>query len=294
VTAGTGITVSGSGTAQDPFVLSADTHIAALDNARFNVTVAGLGTAAAPYTVAVDYAATSKLANIPDVNAPAPTNGQVLSFNTATLKWVPAAPTTAAAGSVNHNQSLTGDGSVGTPLAVVMAAARFLALDGANGIGLSDLGINQLVRHFATAAARLAALPAPVLNTLSMLDTSPGVISYWDGAQWVTPTPVTVETWGAAFLEVSGPYNGVSQRTRLVNHISGTTDALGVMDIVPAASLATAGGVLACTFQETGTNAFKAVLFPNVNKVSARIYRLTDGTLWASQTFSGIADATIY
>src|SRR5262245_24935935 len=112
-------TVTGSGTANDPFVITSTVELNVVDNATFDLTLVGDGSDTAPYVLSVNYAATAKLDHLPDVDAPNPTNGQVLAWNNSLQKWAPAAPTTAASGSVTHDNSLTGDGSAGTPLAVL-------------------------------------------------------------------------------------------------------------------------------------------------------------------------------
>ena len=43
----------------------------------------------------------------------------------------------------------------------------------------------QVVARFATAAARTAAITAPVLSQLTTLDTAPGIVQYWNGSAWV-------------------------------------------------------------------------------------------------------------
>ena len=296
ISAGPGIEVTGSGTAVDPFVLSAAIAFEAVDNAQFDVTLTGTGETGNPYSLSVAYAATSKLDDIPDVNASAPTNGQVLSWNAATSTWVPAPPTTAPTGAVSHDQSLSGDGSAGAPLQVVPYAARFLALFAANGIGISDAGVNQLVRHFIDSTARAAASPAPVLNTLSMLDSDPGRITWWDGVQWAPLAPSFDSAYTGTtteFLALSGSYAG-TRLTHLVKQFSGTTDASGNVDILDLGDLTGRAGVLTCQFQETGALPFKVVLFPNTDRVSGHVFNLVNGTPYASQAFTGIVDSWVY
>lgn len=296
ISAGPGIEVTGSGTAVDPFILSASIAFEVESNLQFTVSLSGTGEVGNPYHLAVTYAPTSKLDDVPDVNASSPANGQVLSWNAATSTWVPANPTTAAAGSVSHDQSLSGDGSVGTPLAVVPYAARFLSLFAASGIGISDAGINQLVRHFIDSAARDTASPAPVLNTLSMLDSDPGRVTYWDGSVWQPlPPSFDVAYAGATteFLALSGSYAG-TRRTHLVKQFSATTDASGNVDVLDLTDLTGRAGVLSAMFQETGALAFKMVLFANTDRVSGHAYRVSDGTPYASVALTGIVDAWVY
>lgn len=45
---------------------------------------------------------------------------------------------------------------------------------------------SQVVSRFSTAAARTAAITAPVLNQLTMRDDLPGLLEYWSGVSWVT------------------------------------------------------------------------------------------------------------
>lgn len=294
ITAGTGMEVSGSGTALDPFVLDAAVRIESFDTNEFDVTVSGLGTAGNPVQIWVLYADSATLQAIPNVDAATPFNGQVLAWNSATQKWVAQNPTTAPVGSVSHNQSLSGDGSVGTPLAVVPDAARGLALRGAQGIGLSDAALNTTVRGFIDWAARAAATPAPDLNTLSMLDTAPGVIEFWDGSSW-SPLPPTegLTVVGGEFMALSGSFSG-ERTTHLIKQVSGTSDGAGLLEILAPADLASYAGVLSVSFQETGALGFKAVLFADTNRVAAHVFRLTDGAAFPAQAFTGIVDAWVY
>lgn len=288
---GDGLTLTGTGTLTDPFVIEAAFPLTVQDNDQFDLDLALI---AGTYHLEVNYASTAKLDGIPDVNAPGPANGQVLAWNAATQTWVPQNPTTAAAGSVTHDQSLTGDGSAGAPLAAVLYAARGLALHAADGIGLSDAAVNQMVRGFLDGPARDLASPAPDLNTLSMLDTAPGRIDYWNGSQWL-PLPDSFDTVivGGEFMALSGSFLG-SRVTHLMKQFSGTTDPAGVMDILTPADLAGFAGVLRVTFQETGTLSFKAVVFANTDRVSAYVYRIADGVLYPAQAFTGQVDAWLY
>lgn len=302
ISAGTGIQITGSGSPSDPFVLTASVGFDVESNSTFLLSINGTGTSDDPYTLSINYAPTAKLDDLPDVSVPAPTAGQVLGFDAGSGQWVAVAPTTAPTGAVTHDPSLSGDGSAPNPLSVVAVTNRFVGTFTSgglgNGVGLSDAGINQLVRHFVDDTARAAANPVPALNTLSMLDTAPGRLAYWDGVQWA-PLVGSFDTAyaGAAteFLALSGSYLG-SRRTHFISQFTGSTDASGIMDVLTPTDLSGRGGVLSVMFQETGPVgiAFKAVLFPNTDRVSAYVYRISDGTPYASFTFTGIVEAWLY
>lgn len=49
--------------------------------------------------------------------------------------------------------------------------------------------VSQLVLRFPDAAARTAALPSPTLNQLTVLDSSPGTVTYWSGTAWLAVQP---------------------------------------------------------------------------------------------------------
>lgn len=291
--AGDHVAVTGSGSSGDPFIISSDMDMEVADNTTFNLSLAGLGTTTSPWTLSVGYATTAKLDDIPDVNAPAPTNGQVLGYDTATSKWTNRAPTTAASGSVQHDTSMNGDGSAGTPLGITEDPAGFL-VTGAAGLGLTTLGINQMIRHFGTSVDRGSASPAPVLNSTSMLDSNPGQQDYWTGTQWLPVTNGVKRDIGPEMLALSGPYLANSPITMVVRNITAVTDSTGAFDVLTTTDLAGKAGVLSVQFQESGTVPFKAVVFGNIDHISATAYRIDDGTPYATQAISGTVIAYAY
>lgn len=293
IVGGAHIAVDGSGSSQDPYVISGDFDFEADDNITFDLTLTGVGSTADPYVLTVDYAATAKLAQLPDVSDAAPTNGQVLAWNTSTGLWTPVAPTTAAAGSVSHDTSLSGDGSAGSPLQVAEDPNRLLATS-APGLGLSDLGMNSVIRHFTNATARNSASPAPILNALSMLDTAPGRIDYWNGTEWLEYiTSINVEQIGTEFLALSGSYAGIGAKA-ITKNLADTTDAGGGITILSSADLAGYAGVLSVQVQPTGANAWEAVLSPSGGQVLATAYRIDNGAIYPSQALSGLVTAVVY
>jgi hypothetical protein len=252
---GAHVDVTGSGGASDPFVISADMNLTVLDNTVFNLTLTGDGSVATPYQLTVAFAATASVKAFPDWSDTAPTNGQIPIWNNGLGMYVPGAQTTAPTGAVNHNTSLSGDGSVGSVLAVVHDPNRFTQT-GASGIGLTDAGVNSTVRHFANAAARTAATIAPILNSLSILDSSPGDVDVWNGSAWVPfeagALPVAL---GSSLLQLSGPYaGGRTQEVMAIRTV--TTNADGSFAALETLDLTFAAGVLSATITPVGNTAF--------------------------------------
>jgi hypothetical protein len=291
--AGTNVEVTGSGTPTDPFVISSELDFVVADNSTFNLTLTGDGTSASPLTLAVAFAATASINDLPDVNTTGADNGEVLSWNSATSRWEPVAPVTAPTGAVTHDDSLDGDGSVGAPLQVREDPARMLSTTAA-GLGLTDTAIRQLVRVYADAAARAAASPAPVTNSLSMLATNPGLIDYWTGTAWApVRSNVGVENINGQMLELVEAYNGHAV-TVIHKQASFTTDGLGSFVLFEADELAGRNGVLSVQFQPTGALPFHATLTPAIDAIHGTAYKIDDGTAYLDQPLTGVASAWVY
>jgi hypothetical protein len=284
--------VSGSGQANDPFLISADIDVGVIDNLTFDMSVNGTGTVADPWVFSVNFSPTARLADIPDVNDAAAALGQVLAWD-GTM-WSPAPPTTAAAGAISHDPSLTGDGSAGAPLSVVPDTSRGVQ-NSAAGVGLNDAGMRATTRHFADSTARNAMVPGPALNTLTMLDTAPGEVDFWDGIRWAPITDrVNTVPGGTEFLQLSGPYNGITPVSRLISTITSTTDGTGQFTILDSTALAGRAGVISCLFQETGSLAYAAVLDAVGGQVVGKAYNLVDGSPLAGSPVAGMFVAYVY
>lgn len=289
---GVHIQVNGTGTGNDPYTIIGDVGLAVGTGTQIQLALAGNGTDALPWVLTADYAATATLDGLPDVNAPAPTNAQVLGWDSATSKWTPRAPTTAASGSVQTGTGLSGDGSAGTPLLVRHDPNRFTATQ-TGGIGLTDAGINSLVRHFPDSAARSAASPAPVLNTLAMLDTAPGQVEYYTGSGW-SSVRMPVNATGQ-LLNISGAYTS-QPVTLMVRQISLTSDAAGLVELLSVADLTLRAGVLACWFQKTGSASptYDVSVVPATNKINGIVHSMADGLIRPSAPITGMVVAWVY
>jgi hypothetical protein len=293
------IQIIGTGSPSDPFVITGDIALQAQDNTVFDVGLTGLGTTAVPWQLSVNFASTAKLNDLPDVNAPAPTNGQVLGWDTATGQWTNRAPTTAAAGTLTHDTSLAGDGSAGAPLQINEDPARMLATAAA-GLGLSDTGMNAVVRKFADSTARAAATPAPVTNALSMLASNPGQIDYWTGTAWSPAGVFVLSMAGNELYQRSGPYTGAQRVTYTVKKVTAITDSDGLFDVIPAVDIASKAGVISATVQVIAADVgslvtpYAVVVVPSGGAIKGATYRLDDGQPLALSPVSVTVTALVY
>lgn len=300
IQAGPHTTVVGTGHPSDPFVITADVDLEVLDTSTIDLTLTGPGSDLNPWVISGRFANSSKLNDLGDVNV-APTNGQVLSWNTSLGEWQAVAPTTAAAGAVLTDSSLSGDGSAGTPLQVREDPARMLATVAGQGLGLTDTGMNSLVRHYADTTARAAAAPPPGLNAMSTLDTNPGQIDYWNGSGWGPAGLFQMTVTGGELYVLSGSYTGSQRITLMVRNIVTSTNSAGQFDLVPATDLAGRAGVLAATVTPTtGGQALGAgipwtcVVAGDSGALKATAYRLDDGVPLPSQPISALVIAYVY
>lgn len=293
IVAGTGVTVEGVGTAGDPFIISFDSNLQVVDTTTINLTLVGDGSPEDPWSLSAALASTMKLADVPDVNAPSPTNGQVLGWDNATQRWTPRAPTTASSGAVLHDSSLTGDGSSGQPLQVVEEPNGFLQTT-ASGLGLTDAAKRRMVRRFSTSGARAAASPAPDVNSLSILDSNPGQVDYYNGLFWEPLRGmVSIDGNNNQLLALSGAYTG-QPLSMMVRNFSGTTDAAGSLTVLSNASISTRAGVLSAQVMPTGAQAYLPMLTPGTNDISIVARRIDNGAVLGGQVITGQITAYTY
>lgn len=294
IVAGDRATVTGTGTSQDPFVVSSNVVLTSSSNTQFDLVLSGAGTAESPWTLEVVYAESGSLDGLPDVNTAGVANGYVLQWSDAAQAWVPGPPTTAAAGGSLTGQGIEGDGSAGAPLEVTADTARYISLSAA-GVGLSDAGINSLVRIFPDATARAAASPAPIIGSVSMLVSEPGILDYWTGAQWM-PVENGISTAAiqpGELLALSGGYVG-GRVYQYVRQISVTTDINGDFDVIPAADLTNYAGVLSATVQVTGTVGWQCVVRGESDRIVGKAFRLDNGEAYGGYAVTAVVTGLLY
>lgn len=124
IQAGPGITITGSGTPSNPFVVTSGLDLSQAlrvnDTDTINLTLTGSGTVQDPFTLRGD--ATMKLTKLADVSDPegGPAVGEspVWVGTGQAGHWEFKTPAPNPAGSVNTGAGLTGTGAAATPLAV--------------------------------------------------------------------------------------------------------------------------------------------------------------------------------
>jgi hypothetical protein len=299
IQAGPHTLIAGTGAPGDPFVVTGDVGLVVTDTPTVDLTLSGAGTGSIPWALSGQFSTSSKLNDLGDVNV-APTNGQVLAWNTSLGEWRAVPPTSASPGAVSTDGSLSGDGSVGSPLQVREDPTRLLATS-AGGLGLSDAGINTTVRHFVDVAGRSTASPAPALNTLSTLDTNPGELDYWTGSGWAPAGTFLLALDGDVLYSMSGSYTGAQRITLMVRNLITSTDDLGIFDAIPASDLVGRAGVLSAQITPTtgglpvGSGVpWTAVLVGEEGALRGTAYRIDDGTPMLSTSLAASVLALLY
>lgn len=111
------VTVSGSGTVSDPYVVTGDIDLSirALQTPTINTTIVGSGTSDDPYVISADLVA--GLSDLTDVQiTTTPTTGWVVLWDGSA--WVAGPAPTQEPGAVNVGGGIEGDGTVGDPIQI--------------------------------------------------------------------------------------------------------------------------------------------------------------------------------
>lgn len=122
-----GIIVTGSGTASNPYRVSGGLGLQVVDTPSVNLTLLGTGSQSDPWLLSADFA--GNLDDLLDVDTAGATTGQVLARQAdGSYAFVP--PATTSPGMIATGTSLEGDGSGGSPLALRLASNSGLELTG--------------------------------------------------------------------------------------------------------------------------------------------------------------------
>lgn len=126
---GDGLNVTGSGSTSDPYIISGDLEVALRveETPTVSMSLSGEGNSADPYILSAD--ATLSVSDLTDVEDPTPpVVGDVLQYDG--IQWVFGPPPTQAPGQVNTGDGITGDGTVGDPIGVLVSDTVDTSTDG--------------------------------------------------------------------------------------------------------------------------------------------------------------------
>lgn len=298
IEAGPYIEVTGNGSPTEPFVISGE-PLAVVDSTDFNLSLVD-------GVLTVTYATGAKLDSIPDVNAPTPANGEVLTWDTASSKWVAGPPATASPGAVQHDASLAGDGSGGSPLQVNESVSGFLSTDPVNGLGINTPGVNQMNRKYPHNTARNADFVTrpPTVNTISSVDSEVGRFSYWSGdgvgggLRDIPGTNWVNAAINGVLMQVAGPeYDSTRRLIHYMDFQTQASESDGTFIVIDTEVMETCNGVLVCHVQPTGTGTpwVPMVFADTVNTlVKAKGIRVSDGASIGSTSITYTVQAWLY
>lgn len=138
VTGSGAVTVTGTGSVNSPYIVSADLNLQVTDTSTIDLAITGDGSVASPWTISAG--ALISLDELTDVDTTSATTGQVLAKQ-ADGQWRGVAATTAPTGAITLSSTggLQGDGSGGNPLSIKLPGSSGLILD-ATGLRMSGGG----------------------------------------------------------------------------------------------------------------------------------------------------------
>ena len=163
---------------------------------NINITTGGVGNVKAK--LITEYSSIDMLSDV-DVTTTAPTNDQVLKWNSSQSKWLPG-DDAAGVSAINNFGTITGD----TGSTTANSQNDTLTITGGTNITTSITGDTLTVDFSGTLTTTLAALTDTNTNGITQ-----GDMLYWNGTDWV-PTRSPIIWWelnaaGNADYQVSGP-----------------------------------------------------------------------------------------
>lgn len=178
---------------------------------------------------------------------------------------------------------------------------KFIAGDEALAADVNGYLLDQTVARFASAAARTAALPSPAVNQLTMLDTAPGAIQFWNGSLWADVKGITAAaavlageaTASSTYVDLTTPGPAasiVTGTTALVTvssrFLPGSVGFIGLMSFAVSGASTIAAGDVNSLFMPGFSNTNSADLCrqlvatgltPGLNTFTAK-YRASGGS----------------
>lgn len=144
------------------------------------------------------------------------------------------------------------------PYKVFVAGEEALASD------INSYLMSQTVSRFTNASQRTTLITSPVLGQVTVLDSAPGVIEYWNGASWVT---IPGGAWNAYTPSLSGdtglwPSIGNGSLTGRYKLLGEKTLALSILLQMGSTTSANAGTI---RFGIPAGMAWKSTLYPTGN-----------------------------
>ena len=130
VTGAGGISVTGSGSEANPYVVTGGGALQVVDGASVDLTLTGDGTSGSPFILTAE--ATVAVGDLTDMDETGKSTGKVIAVNAASDGYELITAPTATPGAISTTGALDGDGSGGAPLA--------LLLDGGADSGLTQSG----------------------------------------------------------------------------------------------------------------------------------------------------------
>jgi hypothetical protein len=132
-----------------------------------------------------------------------------------------------------------------------VAYKTFIAGEEALAADVNGYLMSQTVSRFASTATRTAAIPAPVVNQVTVIDANKGMPDYWNGSAW-TPLGVTYQRWWYA----PGPWSIPNAGTDIG---IGTADGTGAFTM-PVTGILIVQGMIQCSSNNASASLMNLLL----------------------------------